>query len=238
MNRRLPKLLFFLAQVATWPVLAECLYCDEWRVFSGTPYFPGAIATITESSITLPSCSSSDYDLVRSAPSKQFGPVCTEHYLRLRSMPSCSQIPARKLRPIIKVVACPRTQWGNEELELSLLQDGIDPVNFDPQFYGASWRLIRSMYNPCDSGGGHGQWMCAQFALEHAEAELEALSNTDSASARRQWLLNRDLKCKKKGDGLSESWSYREEDVCKLNFTKERIAELKRHSKYKGFLSK
>lgn len=224
-------LVWVCALLASSSAFAECLYCDEWRAFSGEPYFLDSIAVITETSITLPSCSKSAYDVVRSAPSKMFGPVCTEHYLRLRDTPICARIPTQLLKPIAMVVACPRTPQGNEELKLSLLQDSTVPDEFQPQFFGAWWTLIRNGYNPCDSGGGHGQWMCTHFKLERAEQELTALLGTESQVARERWLANRDRKCKQKGDGYSESWAYRDEDHCKLTLTKEKIAAAKRRDK-------
>ena len=224
-------LVLVYALLASSSAFAECLYCDEWRAFSGEPYFLDSIAVITETSIKLPSCSKSAYDIVRSAPSKMFGAVCTEHYLRLRDTPTCARIQTQLLKPIVMVVACPRTPQGNQELNLSLLQDSTVPDEFQPQFFGAWWRLIRNAYDPGDSGGGHGQWMCTHFKLERAEQELDALSRKESQVARKRWLANRDRKCKQKGDGFSESWAYRAEDNCKLTLTNEKIAVAKRREK-------
>lgn len=231
MNRVTSSLLFFWALLQTSSTFAECLYCDKWRAFDGNAYFPGSIAEITESRITFPSCSPSEYEIVRKVPSKQFGPICTDHYFRLRSTPTCSRIPVSQLKPIVLVVACPRTPPGNEELRISLLQDSNDHAEYAPHFYGASWRLIRKEYDPCSSGGGHGQWMCARFALERAEQRLEALTSTEYISALQKWKVLRDRECKKKGNGFSESWAYREEETCKLSLTETRIDTIKQRLK-------
>jgi hypothetical protein len=153
--------------------------------------------------------------------------------LRLKEAPRCAQISPQKLKPIAKVVACPHQPSGNEELEVSLLEDSTIPPNFVPSFYGASWRLIRKNYDPCDSGGGHGQWMCTLFSLEMAEQKLNAITRSESPITRRHWMSVRDRQCKVKGDGFSEAWAYRDEEDCKLQLTLKRISTIRARAKMK-----
>ncbi len=214
-----------LCPVFAW---AECLYCDEWRAFSGDPYFHNSTAALTESTITLPSCEPVGYRIVRTAPSRQFGDVCTDNFFELDHIPTCKRIPETMLKPFVLVTACLRTNVGNEELQIDLRQQPMHADGSGPGFYGASWRFIRKSYDPCSSGGGHGQWMCSKNALEDAEERLERITKARKIPGHREWILARDRKCSRKDHVFSESWTYRNEEQCKLRLTEARIAALKK----------
>lgn len=205
----------------------ECLYCDSWRAFDGNPYFFESIATLNESTIALPSCETVAYKTVGARPSKSYGETCTDHFLELKAVPKCTRIKQEMLKPFVLVTACPKTPWGNEELEIDMRYRPEHSRDATLDFFGASWRLIRKSYDPCDSGGGHGQWMCIKFQREEAEEQLVALSKERSKAGHQKWIRDRDKACSEKGNGLSESWSYESEERCKLSKTWERTSYLR-----------
>lgn len=218
--------------LANAPAFADCQYCEEWRAFSGDPYVPGSVAIATESTIALPTCTAVAYELVESKPSHTLV-GCTDYFLRLQSPPVCDRVPTERLRPFVKIIACPPTPSGNEELEISLLQEPRELTTADKidRYFGGSWRFIRKAYDPCDSGGGHGQWMCSMFRRERAEARLEVLSHSLGLKSQTRWLQDRDRRCSQRDHTFSESWSYQEEEVCKLRLTEQRIRALSKRSR-------
>lgn len=226
--------LFSIAHVfALLPSLSwgECLYCDSWRAIDGNPYFFESTIKLSRSSVTFPSCKEIKYKQVKSIPSSDYGEVCTDHFFELVAVPKCKGIEKKFLKPFVLVTACPRTPWGNEELRVDMRQQPMHPKNAASDFFGASWRLIRKSYDPCGSGGGHGQYLCAKFQREEAEEHLLALLKGQDKSGFREWAQARDRECSVEGDGLSESWSYASEEQCKLGKTWDRTSELQQQKR-------
>lgn len=219
--------------LANAPAFSDCQYCDEWRTFSGDPYVPGSVTIATHKTIALPTCTAVAYEPVESKPSRDLV-GCTDYFLRLQAPPVCDRIPRERLRPFVKITACPPTPSGNEELRISLFQEPRELTQADKidKYFGGSWRFVRKAYDPCDSGGGHGQWMCSMFRREQAEARLEALSHSIGIKSQSRWLQDRDRRCSQGDHAFSESWSYRDEEVCKLRLTEQRIQALTKRSRW------
>ncbi len=227
-----------LLAVPAWAIASEyeaasnCWHCGEWRVYAGTPYLANSSLKISPTEIALPSCSAVSYTIARTLRSTSYSfngsadVACPRFVVVLNSIPSCSRVMQDQIRPFAVINACSPTPWGNQELQIDMAQSVEQPPHLPSGFFGASLSAIPLTYDPCSSGGGHGQWMCTKFKLENAEAQLLLIAKRKKSFGLQSWLKKRNKQCKSANHNFSQSWSYKDEDDCKLSLTLKKTEEL------------
>jgi len=242
-GRRLIVVLLFLVAAATSINCgaAGCPYCGSWTLFSGNPYHRLGQLEVTETLITLPHCTPVKYQVVRTevettsfieADGKWHHPTRT--YVKFSEPNNCGVDRAALNAPFARLRLDPQVPGSRYQLELSLTNEAREPDGGANKAI-AQWWFIPKGYDPCQSTGGHGLWVCAKLEKERIEDQLESsvkrLGSTPNVGkelvdSHKDWLVERRKACRTAGSGSEPAWAMMEVESCELLKTRERLAAL------------